>query len=225
MTRLVDLPTPALLVDADALDHNLADDGRRPARVPGCARTSRRTSPPRWPARRPPPGHRGVHLRHDPRGRGHGRGRAGRRPAAGQRGARRAPARRAGRQRGADHASRSTRRRRIEAAAGRRGPRGARSTSTSACPAAAARPSEAGRLADLARGRGLSVRGVMGYEGHLMMLGPTPAQRGTDDRGVAWRCWSPRTRRRRRRGRLRRRHRHVRRSTPWPPRSRPARTR
>jgi D-threonine aldolase len=29
-------------------------------------------------------------------------------------------------------------------------------------------PTEAGRLADAARARGLSVRGVMGYEGHLM---------------------------------------------------------
>lgn len=31
-------------------------------------------------------------------------------------------------------------------------------------------PAEAGRLADLARARGLDVRGVMGYEGHLMMV-------------------------------------------------------
>ena len=31
-------------------------------------------------------------------------------------------------------------------------------------------PVEAGRLADLARARGLVVRGVMGYEGHLMMV-------------------------------------------------------
>jgi len=33
-------------------------------------------------------------------------------------------------------------------------------------------PTEAGRIADLARGRGLGVRGVMGYEGHLMMVTP-----------------------------------------------------
>ncbi|MDQ3579593.1 MAG: alanine racemase [Actinomycetota bacterium] len=33
-------------------------------------------------------------------------------------------------------------------------------------------PPEAGRIADLARGRGLTVRGVMGYEGHLMMVTP-----------------------------------------------------
>ncbi|MCU1484260.1 MAG: metal-activated pyridoxal enzyme [Actinomycetia bacterium] len=31
-------------------------------------------------------------------------------------------------------------------------------------------PEDAGRLADLARSKGLSVRGVMGYEGHLMMV-------------------------------------------------------
>jgi D-serine deaminase-like pyridoxal phosphate-dependent protein len=31
-------------------------------------------------------------------------------------------------------------------------------------------PGEAGRLADLARARGLTVRGVMGYEGHAMMI-------------------------------------------------------
>src|SRR4051812_17794671 len=30
-------------------------------------------------------------------------------------------------------------------------------------------PDDAGRLADLARSKGLEVRGVMGYEGHLMM--------------------------------------------------------
>ncbi len=34
-------------------------------------------------------------------------------------------------------------------------------------------PERAGWLADLARAAGLSVRGVMGYEGHLMMLGDT----------------------------------------------------
>jgi D-serine deaminase-like pyridoxal phosphate-dependent protein len=31
-------------------------------------------------------------------------------------------------------------------------------------------PGDAGRLADLARSKGLEVRGVMGYEGHLMMV-------------------------------------------------------
>jgi len=33
-------------------------------------------------------------------------------------------------------------------------------------------PADAGRIADLARSRGLAVRGVMGYEGHLMMVKP-----------------------------------------------------
>ena len=33
-------------------------------------------------------------------------------------------------------------------------------------------PAETGRIADLARSRGLAVRGVMGYEGHLMMVKP-----------------------------------------------------
>jgi D-threonine aldolase len=32
-------------------------------------------------------------------------------------------------------------------------------------------PADAGRLADRSRGAGLEVRGVMGYEGHLMMIG------------------------------------------------------
>jgi D-threonine aldolase len=32
-------------------------------------------------------------------------------------------------------------------------------------------PEDAGRIADLARARGLAVRGVMGYEGHLMLVG------------------------------------------------------
>lgn len=31
-------------------------------------------------------------------------------------------------------------------------------------------PDDAGRLADLARGKGLEVRGVMGYEGHVMLV-------------------------------------------------------
>ncbi|HEV7653850.1 MAG TPA: alanine racemase [Mycobacteriales bacterium] len=39
-------------------------------------------------------------------------------------------------------------------------------------------PEDAGRIADLARAKGLTVRGVMGYEGHLMLL-PDAAQRRT----------------------------------------------
>jgi len=37
-------------------------------------------------------------------------------------------------------------------------------------PRCGCQPAEAGRLADLARARGLSVRGVMGYEGHVMIV-------------------------------------------------------
>ena len=37
-------------------------------------------------------------------------------------------------------------------------------------PRCGCRPDDAGRLADLSRARGLEVRGVMGYEGHLMMV-------------------------------------------------------
>ena len=41
-------------------------------------------------------------------------------------------------------------------------------------------PDDAGRLADLARRRGLSVRGVMGYEGHMVLV----ADRGLRAEGV-----------------------------------------
>ena len=44
------------------------------------------------------------------------------------------------------------------------------STSRSGSPAAGATSSDAARLADRARAAGLDVRGVMGYEGHLMMV-------------------------------------------------------
>jgi D-serine deaminase-like pyridoxal phosphate-dependent protein len=37
-------------------------------------------------------------------------------------------------------------------------------------PRCGCRPEDAGRLADVARGRGLTVRGVMGYEGHVVLL-------------------------------------------------------
>jgi D-serine deaminase-like pyridoxal phosphate-dependent protein len=39
-------------------------------------------------------------------------------------------------------------------------------------PRCGCRPEDAGKLADIARGRGLTVRGVMGYEGHLMAYQP-----------------------------------------------------
>jgi len=43
-------------------------------------------------------------------------------------------------------------------------------------PRCGCRPDDAERLADLARAKGLEVRGVMGYEGHLMMV-EDPAER------------------------------------------------
>ena len=71
---------------------------------------------------------------------------------------------------------------------GRRGRRGARGARRRQRRAAAlrlrARPTPA-RLADLARSAGLEVRGVMGYEGHLMLLADAD-QRRTADRGRAW---------------------------------------
>jgi D-threonine aldolase len=44
-------------------------------------------------------------------------------------------------------------------------------------PRCGCRPDEAGRIADLARAAGITVRGVMGYEGHLMALDDADEQR------------------------------------------------
>ena len=44
-------------------------------------------------------------------------------------------------------------------------------------PRCGCRPEEAGRIADLARANGLEVRGVMGYEGHLMVMDDHDVQR------------------------------------------------
>jgi D-serine deaminase-like pyridoxal phosphate-dependent protein len=46
-------------------------------------------------------------------------------------------------------------------------------------------PLDAGRLADEARGQGLHVRGVMGYEGHLMMVEDRSAQRAQVETAMA----------------------------------------
>jgi D-serine deaminase-like pyridoxal phosphate-dependent protein len=43
-------------------------------------------------------------------------------------------------------------------------------------PRCGADPADAGRLADLARARGLEVRGVMGYEGHIVGIEPEPTR-------------------------------------------------
>jgi D-threonine aldolase len=45
-------------------------------------------------------------------------------------------------------------------------------------------PDEAGHLADLARRRGLNVRGTMGYEGHLMIVEDRTAQRSKVERAI-----------------------------------------
>ena len=45
-------------------------------------------------------------------------------------------------------------------------------------------PADAGRLADHARSRGLEVRGVMGYEGHLMMVEDRDQQRAEVERSM-----------------------------------------
>ena len=72
-------------------------------------------------------------------------------------------------------------------------------------------PDEAGRLADLARGRGLNVRGTMGYEGHLMIVEDRDAQRLKVERAIEILLAAHAGRRR---DRLVRGHRHVR---PPPP--------
>lgn len=46
-------------------------------------------------------------------------------------------------------------------------------------------PDDAGRIADLARAAGLHVRGVMGYEGHLMVLDDRAEQRRKVERAMA----------------------------------------
>ncbi len=46
-------------------------------------------------------------------------------------------------------------------------------------------PQDAGRLADLARAQGLRVRGVMGYEGHLMMVEDRTRQKASTDEAMA----------------------------------------
>jgi D-threonine aldolase len=46
-------------------------------------------------------------------------------------------------------------------------------------------PDEAGRLADRARAAGLDVRGVMGYEGHLMMVADRPERLESVERSMA----------------------------------------
>ena len=46
-------------------------------------------------------------------------------------------------------------------------------------------PDDAGRLADLARSRGLSVRGVMGYEGHMVLVADREARAAGVEKAMA----------------------------------------
>ncbi|MEP7020218.1 MAG: alanine racemase, partial [Pseudonocardiales bacterium] len=52
-------------------------------------------------------------------------------------------------------------------------------------PRCGCRPEQAGGLADLARSHGLSVRGVMGYEGHLMLVAPSADRLGDTEAAMA----------------------------------------
>src|SRR5579862_3247637 len=113
-----------------------------------------------------PPGRRRarrVHLRHHPGGRGDGGRRARGRPAAGQRGGGRPPAGSRRGRRGARDAGGGLREVLIDVNVG--------------LPRCGCAPADAGRLADAARALGLTVRGVMGYEGHLMMEQPRADRR------------------------------------------------
>ena len=83
-------------------------------------------------------------------------------------------------------------------------------------------PEQAGALAEQARNRGLQVRGVMGYEGHVV-AGPT-RRSAPGCAAIRWSCWSPRTRRSAASSSPRAAPAPTC-STPGPARSRPARTR
>ena len=201
--RTDDLTTPALLVDADALEANLADMA---ARWPGARLRPHVKAHKTTAARAPPAGPRPprLHLRDDPRGRGHGRRRSRARPAAGQRGARHPPPRRAGRRRRAgDRRRRLPRDRRRRGR--RRGPRGAGRRQRRAPPLR--RRPRARRVAGRPRPRRRPHRarrdGLRGPPADAAR----PRRAREAHRGVHG-APARRARRRRRRRRLRRRHRH-----------------
>ena len=162
--RVDELTTPALVVDLDRLDANIAAMAPGVAGRRGCAPTSRRSSRTalaRRLARRRPPGFCCATVREMEgmavAGLGHDlllanevldATRLGALVAAGAR---------------VTMAVDSTET--IDAAARRRRARGADRRQRRPAPVRL-RPDDAGRLADLARAAGLEVRGVMGYEGH-----------------------------------------------------------
>ena len=220
--KLADLSTPALLIDADVLDHNLATMA---AALPGSRlRPHVKAHKCTALARLSAPTGTAVHLRDATRGGRHGRRRARRRPAAGQRGRstrsawRAWPRCRIGRVITVAVDSDET----IDAAAAA-GIGEVLIDVNVGLPRCGCKPSDAGHLADYARSRGLEVRGVMGYEGHLMVV-PRSNRAARQGRGVDGEA-ARRQHARRRRHHLRRRHRHLRPARPGRPRSRPAATR
>ena len=216
-----DLPTPALVVDLDAFDHNVATmaaawPGARAAtpcegvQVDGPGPAAGRRRPPR------------LLLRHDPGDGGHGRRRARRRPAAGQRGARRPP--RSGRsvEGGARITVAVDSPETIAAAAAG----GVREVLIDVCvglPRCGCVPDDAGRSADQARGR--RPRGARGHG----LRGPRRRPRGP--RRARWPGATSRWRSSLAAhevvggdDRVRRRHRHLGHATAGSPSCRPART-
>ena len=181
---------------------------RRPIPALGCGRTSRPTSARRSPPASTPPG--------TPRSRAPRRARPSAWPPPGSAPTCSSPTRsstRAGSRRSPPWPTRPASR---SPSTARRRSTPPRSPGCGACvvdvdvglPRCGCDPADAGRLADLARAKGLEVRGVMGYEGHLMALEDraAAARAGRRVDGAAGRG----PRRRRRRHHLGRRHGHVR---------------
>ena len=167
--KVDDLTTPALVVDVAALDHNIATMA---AAWPGRSlrphvKAWKCTALGRAPGRQRP---RRLLLRHGARGRGDGRGGPRHRSAARQRGGR--PT--AGRLRVIAHDGRTRVTVAVDSdatidAAADAGIADVLVDVNVGLPRCGCAPGDAGRLADRARRRGITVRGVMGYEGHLMM--------------------------------------------------------
>ena len=88
--------------------------------------------------------------------------------------------------------SRSTREATVDAAAARRHRAKCSSTSNVGLPRCGCAPDDAGRLADARARRGLDVRGVMGYEGHVVGIADR-AERAATDRRRRWSCCARRT--------------------------------
>ena len=222
--RVAELPTPALVVDADALAHNL---DTMTAALPGAAlrphvKAHKCTTLARAPGRARP---RRVHVRDAARDR-----RAWHAPVSATTCC--SPTRPSTADRLRGHGRRSARASRSPSTPSRRSSRPRRepgsakcsSTSTSACRAAAAAPEDAGALADVARARGLDGARRHGLRGpRRRARRPRRARRARPTSAMALLAGAHAAV-----GGdvdLRRRHRHVRHQHLARPRSRPARTR